>query len=344
MLSCFYFRRRKLNYSKMLALEDDLELLNNEGQAADESKFASFFLGPTYRIIKELIWSMGIIVICLCISALIFTYTERKWDILNSEINDGEWDKAYISTEKYKTLKRINEEIDDSVLSNTSEKAVFEYFVGKICYLKKDVNNIKWHFGGSVDFVISVLTTTGWGITIPSSVGGKFLTVIYFLCGLPLMMAFLYSLINVIDTIFTTFRIKLREKMRSSEDNPDSWALYSVCGLLLSLLSLIVVLSARISVRREHKWDISGADYVPGWADNGKQNWVYWDAFYFQIISMCTVGFGDFNHKTYDLTFGAYQFVFVFIPICLFVTLVKTIMNQFKDKRALKPASNAGHQ
>ena len=329
---------------KMFTLDDDLELLNSEGQAADESKFASFFLGPTYRLMKRLVWSLGIVVICLCVSALIFAYTERKWDILNSEINDGEWDRAYISTEKYKTLKRINEEIDESVLSNTSEKAVLEYFFSEMCFLKKDVYDDQWFFGGSVDYVISVLTTTGWGFTIPSSAGGKLFTVIYFLSGLPLMMAFLFSLSNVIDTVFTLSRIKLGQKIKSFVANPDSWALYSVCGILLILLTLIALFSAIISVRREHKWDISGAEYVPGWADNGEQNWDYFDAFYFQIISMCTVGFGDFHHKTYDLTFGACQFLFVFIPICLFLTLVKTIINQFDDKREIKSPSNAGHQ
>lgn len=328
----------------MIAPEDDLELLNSEGQAADESKFASFFLGPTYRLIKELTWSLGVIIICLCVSALIFTYTERKWDILNSEISEGEWDRVYISTDKYKTMKRIYDAIDDSVKGNMSEKAVFRYLVAKMCHLKKDVYDYKWHFGGAVDFVISVLTTTGWGVTIPSSAAGKCIAVIYFLVGLPLMMAFLYCLVNFIDAIFTYFRIKLGERIKNYESNPDGWALYSVCGILLGLLTLMILLCSGISVRREYKWDISGSDYVPSWADEGQQNWVFWDAFYFQVISMCTVGFGDFHHKAYDTTFGACQFFFVFIPICFFLTLVKTMINQFKDKRALQPVSNAGHQ
>ena len=90
----------------MLTPEDDLELLNSEGQAADESKFASFFLGPTYKAIKDIVWATGIVIICLCIAALIFTYTERNWEILDTSIGEGEWDMAYIDKNMYEDLKR----------------------------------------------------------------------------------------------------------------------------------------------------------------------------------------------------------------------------------------------
>lgn len=326
----------------MLTPEDDLQLLNNEEQAADESKFAVFFLGPTYRIVKDIVWATGTVIVCLSIAALIFTYTERRYEVLNIDIGEEESDHIYINAGKYKMLKRVHSSIEDTLNGNQADIDRFEDVAKMMCTMKRDAHDFVWHYGGAIDYVIAVLTTTGWGVVLPVTAAGKFLTMVYFLLGVPIMLMFLYSLVDIIDSIFAKLRQTLANRIREYEANPDGWALYSVSSILFALLVLVVLLSAGISAKREHSWDVSGADYVPGWADDGRQNWVFWDAFYFQIVSMLTVGFGDFHHKAYDNSFGACQFFFVFIPTCLFLALSKTIFNQFREKR-VQPVNVAAH-
>ena len=269
----------------MIAPEDDLELLNNEGESADESKFSSFFLGRSYGRIKELVWTLGTVLLCLMISALVFTYSERKWEIMQNEVGEGEEEIDFINQEKRKTLHRFFVQIHKSLEGNATYITMFTELAAGMCeYKKHGQYDYQWHFGGTLDYVIAILSTAGWGNIVPVTKTGKVVSVFYILLGLPIMLLFMYSLVDVLDSAVSALRRAFYNMLKGMEHDPDWWALYAVTAIFTSLLLLMILVVAGISVKRtEVKFSNSGDDIVPQWSGQGSGTWTFWDGLYFQV-------------------------------------------------------------
>lgn len=187
------------------------------------------------------------------------------------------------------------------------------------CRLKQDMLDLKWHIGGATDYVIAVLTTVGYGVIVPETAWGKIITFFYIGLGIPIMVFFLYCLIDLIHSGLRKMAEYLSKKIspRNQEDE-ESWGLYLVCAGLMSMFLFALLILATISVSREKLFDHDGTYLIPEWAEGG---WTFIDAFYFQVVSLTTIGFGDFHHKSYGMGFALSQFMFIFLPICFFFSV-----------------------
>ncbi|CAC5370868.1 KCNK10 [Mytilus coruscus] len=126
-------------------------------------------------------------------------------------------------------------------------------------------------FGNSIFFVVTAITTIGYGNQTPATKGGQAFIVIYALIGIPvtgLMIAGLAEKIKKLNSYFTNKTIPYLEKYTKTEKVLKYFSIYFTIFCLL-----ILIPSAIISA-------------IEGWA--------YGEAIYYSVITFTTIGFGDF--------------------------------------------------
>ncbi|KAG7213420.1 hypothetical protein KM043_002705 [Ampulex compressa] len=199
----------------------------------------------------------------------------------------------------------------------------------------------RWDFQGSFHFVGTIVSTIGYGNTVPQTTAGKAAVVLYgfFGCsgGILFFNLFLERIITFLAWILRRLHIRrLKRQARKStlesrrasrtsgsqrsslpdildedEDNIDldEWkpSVYWVM-LYLSLSSCIIACCA-------------AAVYAP------LEGWGYFDALYFCFVSFATIGFGDFvstqkPHYSHVHWYRLANFLFLVIGCCCIYSLL----------------------
>ncbi|KAF6036732.1 hypothetical protein EB796_004974 [Bugula neritina] len=130
-----------------------------------------------------------------------------------------------------------------------------------------------WNFGQSFFFVGTLLTTIGYGHTYPLSVIGKVFTVFYCIVGVPLTFLTISVLINQMLCRLWRFKDWLKEKMPSYKELHVQ--LIHLAILTVLLVVFIFLIPAGIFMTLEDHWQ-------------------YFDSIYYCVISLTTIGLGDF--------------------------------------------------
>ncbi|XP_033622622.1 potassium channel subfamily K member 13, partial [Fukomys damarensis] len=186
----------------------------------------------------------------------------------------------------------------------------------------------RWDFTGAFYFVGTVVSTIGFGMTTPATVGGKIFLIFYGLVGcastILFFNLFLERLITVIAYIMRScHQRQLRRRGALAQDSlkapgkgePDSLAGWkpSVYYVMLILCSASVLISCGAS-----------ALYAP------MEGWSYFDSLYFCFVAFSTIGFGDLvssQNAQYDSQ-GLYRlanFVFILMGVCCLYSLFNVI-------------------
>ncbi|XP_042548690.1 potassium channel subfamily K member 13 [Dipodomys spectabilis] len=186
----------------------------------------------------------------------------------------------------------------------------------------------RWDFTGAFYFVGTVVSTIGFGMTTPATVGGKIFLIFYGLIGcastILFFNLFLERLITVIAYIMRScHQRQLRRRGALPQDSlkaprkgeADSLAGWkpSVYYVMLILCSASVLISCGAS-----------ALYTP------MEGWSYFDSLYFCFVAFSTIGFGDLvssQNAQYDNQ-GLYRFanfVFILTGVCCIYSLFNVI-------------------
>ncbi|XP_062351162.1 potassium channel subfamily K member 13 [Cinclus cinclus] len=203
-----------------------------------------------------------------------------------------------------------------------------EYEEASVAGIRVDDVRPRWDFTGAFYFVGTVVSTIGFGMTTPATIGGKIFLIFYGLIGcagtILFFNLFLERLITVIAYIMKSCHERqLRRKGvlphngrrgsgTSEVDSLVGWkpSVYYVM-LILCVASLIISCCA-------------SAMYTP------IEGWSYFDSLYFCFVAFSTIGFGDLvssQNIRYESQ-GLYRFgnfVFILMGVCCIYSLFNVI-------------------
>ncbi|NXA12437.1 KCNKD protein, partial [Sapayoa aenigma] len=203
-----------------------------------------------------------------------------------------------------------------------------EYEKANVAGIRVDDIRPRWDFTGAFYFVGTVVSTIGFGMTTPATVGGKIFLIFYGLIGcagtILFFNLFLERLITVIAYVMKSCHERqLRRKGvlphngrrgsgTSEVDSLAGWkpSVYYVM-LILCVASLIISCCA-------------SAMYTP------VEGWSYFDSLYFCFVAFSTIGFGDLvssQNIKYESQ-GLYRFgnfVFILMGVCCIYSLFNVI-------------------
>ncbi|XP_048387913.2 potassium channel subfamily K member 1-like [Stegostoma tigrinum] len=142
-----------------------------------------------------------------------------------------------------------------------------------VSVLNNSTGKWNWDFTSSLFFAATVLTTTGYGHTVPLSDGGKAFCIIYSLMGIPFTLLFLTSIVQ---------RLMVHVSRRPVQYIHTRWgyAEQTVALVHAILLGLIVT---------------SCFFFIPAAIFSTlEKDWNFLESVYFCFISLSTIGLGDY--------------------------------------------------
>ncbi|XP_062379332.1 potassium channel subfamily K member 13a [Sardina pilchardus] len=217
------------------------------------------------------------------------------------------------------------------------EKFLRHYEEANVAGIRVDMLRPRWDFTGALYFVGTVVSTIGFGMTTPATVGGKVFLIFYGLIGCAATILFFNLFLERIITVLayvlkSCHELQRRRKGVAPQDGAgdrgtgaaaairgppsDSLAGWkpSVYCVMLILCVAAVVISCCASAMYSA---------VEGWA--------YLDSLYFCFVAFSTIGFGDMvssQRAAYGANQSAYRlgnFLFILMGVCCIYSLFNVI-------------------
>ncbi|KAK1788323.1 hypothetical protein P4O66_016767 [Electrophorus voltai] len=152
--------------------------------------------------------------------------------------------------------------------------------------IRVDALRPRWDFSGAFYFVGTVVSTIGFGMTTPATIGGKIFLIFYGLIGCAATILFFNLFLERIITMLAYImrwchERQLRcvggagEEAHSEDDSLEGWkpSVYYVM-LILGVAALLIACCASALYSYMEDWD-------------------YFDSLYFCFVAFSTIGFGD---------------------------------------------------
>ncbi|NXB42697.1 KCNK1 protein, partial [Leucopsar rothschildi] len=142
-----------------------------------------------------------------------------------------------------------------------------------VSVLSNASGNWNWDFTSSLFFASTVLSTTGYGHTVPLSDGGKAFCIIYSVIGIPFTLLFLTAVVQRI-VVYVTRRPVLYFHIRWGFSKQVVAIIHAMVLGFVTVSCFFLIPAAIFSVLED--------------------DWNFLESFYFCFISLSTIGLGDY--------------------------------------------------
>lgn len=173
--------------------------------------------------------------------------------------------------EMQKSMKKIHKTLVKKYnISEEDVKMWLKYLDNKA---NIDADLYQWSFAGSVYFATTVITTIGYGHTVPKTDRGKIFCMIYAAVGIPLALTMFQAIGERLNTFLAHMFRRVKKKFGMKNTEVSNTANMVV---LFGLFCMVVTVC-------------SGAFIFSHY-----EKWTYFQSLYYCFITVTTIGFGDY--------------------------------------------------
>ncbi|KAK6488674.1 potassium channel subfamily K member 17-like [Huso huso] len=159
--------------------------------------------------------------------------------------------------------------IDQHALENFAQKIIWAYKNGFTFKGNRTLNGF-WRFSNSAVFSATVVTTLGYGDMTPTTTHGQLFCVLFALVGIPLNVVVLNK--------FGKFMLSIEQRISDYIGRKINRR--KTARVLITGISFLIGMTLFI--------------FIPSYGFHTFENWTYNEGFYFTIITLSTIGFGDY--------------------------------------------------
>lgn len=185
-------------------------------------------------------------------------------------------------------------------------------------YQRTMTSNVEqWSFAGSVYFATTVITTIGYGHTVPRTDRGRIFCMIYATIGIPLAITALQSIGERFNALVRyIYRISMRRLGKKREISTNNMVVTGLVGMAITMC-----FGAGIFSYYEH--------------------WSYFHSFYYCFVTLTTIGFGDMValqdsiESRFSIFYISISMLFIFIGLTIassFLNLLVLRMMEIRNK------------
>nr|XP_022334922.1 potassium channel subfamily K member 16-like [Crassostrea virginica] len=174
----------------------------------------------------------------------------------------------------------------------------------------------QWDFIGAFSFVVTVVTTIGYGNMAPRTYPGKVALVVYALIGIPITLIML----NYLGQLLTRLSTKV-----------NKCKLCSTKPLVNKILNMVLIVTLGLTI----------LFILPASAFSYIEDWTVLEALYYCFVTLSTIGFGDYvaamsenrlSHRGTGDLYRIVTYVWILIGLAYLSLLINYISNVFIKK------------